>query len=49
MILHELIDYGTLKLIWWLLLGVLLLGVRVLPGLWCPQAMVLLFIHNQWC
>jgi cytochrome bd ubiquinol oxidase subunit II len=32
MILHELIDYGTLKLIWWLLLGVLLIGFAVTDG-----------------
>jgi len=32
MILYELIDYGTLKLIWWLLLGVLLIGFAVTDG-----------------
>ncbi len=32
MILHELIDYDTLKLIWWLLLGVLLIGFAVTDG-----------------
>ncbi|WP_417680087.1 cytochrome d ubiquinol oxidase subunit II [Roseibium sp.] len=32
MILHELIDYSTLKLIWWLLLGVLLIGFAVTDG-----------------
>ncbi|MEP3047524.1 MAG: cytochrome d ubiquinol oxidase subunit II [Roseibium sp.] len=32
MILHELIDYSTLKLIWWLLLGVLLIGFAVMDG-----------------
>ncbi|MBN9670151.1 cytochrome d ubiquinol oxidase subunit II [Roseibium aggregatum] len=32
MILHELIDYGTLKMIWWLLLGVLLIGFAATDG-----------------
>jgi cytochrome d ubiquinol oxidase subunit II len=32
MILYELIDYGTLKLIWWLLLGVLLIGFAATDG-----------------
>ena len=32
MILHELIDYSTLKMIWWLLLGVLLIGFAVTDG-----------------
>jgi cytochrome d ubiquinol oxidase subunit II len=32
MILYELIDYGTLKLVWWLLLGVLLIGFAVTDG-----------------
>ncbi|MBD1545331.1 cytochrome d ubiquinol oxidase subunit II [Roseibium aggregatum] len=32
MILHELIDYSTLKLIWWLLLGILLIGFAVTDG-----------------
>lgn len=32
MILHELIDYSTLKLIWWLLLGVLLIGFAATGG-----------------
>ena len=32
MILHELIDYSTLKLIWWLLLGVLLIGFAATDG-----------------
>ena len=32
MILHELIDYETLRLIWWLLLGVLLIGFAVTDG-----------------
>ncbi|MDQ0322725.1 cytochrome d ubiquinol oxidase subunit II [Pararhizobium capsulatum DSM 1112] len=32
MILHELIDYQTLRLIWWLLLGILLIGFAVTDG-----------------
>ena len=29
MILYELIDYQTLRIIWWLLLGILLIGFAV--------------------
>src|ERR1051325_9009457 len=32
MILFEFIDYDTLKLIWWVLLGVLLIGFAVADG-----------------
>ncbi|PWC28508.1 cytochrome d ubiquinol oxidase subunit II [Teichococcus aestuarii] len=32
MILHELLDYPTLRLIWWALLGVLLIGFAVADG-----------------
>ena len=32
MILHELLNYETLRLIWWLLLGVLLIGFAVMDG-----------------
>ena len=32
MILHELISYDTLRVIWWLLLGVLLIGFAVTDG-----------------
>ncbi|PSH68789.1 cytochrome d ubiquinol oxidase subunit II [Phyllobacterium brassicacearum] len=32
MILHQLIDYDTLRLIWWVLLGVLLIGFAVTDG-----------------
>lgn len=32
MILHELIDYETLRLIWWLLLGVLLIAFATTGG-----------------
>ncbi len=32
MILHELIDYTTLRIIWWVLLGVLLIGFALTDG-----------------
>ena len=32
MILHELIAYETLRLVWWLLLGILLIGFAVMDG-----------------
>lgn len=32
MILHELLNYDTLRLIWWVLLGVLLIGFAVMDG-----------------
>ncbi|WP_454856969.1 cytochrome d ubiquinol oxidase subunit II [Rhizobium binxianense] len=32
MILHELLDYETLRIIWWLLLGVLLIGFAATDG-----------------
>ncbi|MEC9468661.1 MAG: cytochrome d ubiquinol oxidase subunit II, partial [Pseudomonadota bacterium] len=32
MILYEMIDYSILKMIWWLLLGVLLIGFAVMDG-----------------
>jgi cytochrome d ubiquinol oxidase subunit II len=32
MILHELVSYDTLRLIWWALLGVLLVGFAVMDG-----------------
>lgn len=32
MVLHELLDYGTLRLIWWVLLGVLLIGFAATDG-----------------
>ncbi len=32
MILHEFIDYSTLKVIWWVLLGILLMGFAVTDG-----------------
>ena len=32
MILHMLLDYDTLRVIWWVLLGVLLVGFAVTDG-----------------
>lgn len=32
MILHTLIDYEILRVIWWLLLGVLLIGFAIMDG-----------------
>ena len=32
MILHELLNYDTLRVIWWLLLGILLIGFAVMDG-----------------
>ena len=32
MILHQLIDYEILRVIWWLLLGVVLIGFAVTGG-----------------
>ncbi len=32
MVLYELIDYQTLRVIWWILLGVLLIGFAVMDG-----------------
>lgn len=32
MILHELLNYDTLRVIWWLLLGILLVGFAVMDG-----------------
>jgi cytochrome d ubiquinol oxidase subunit II len=44
MILHELIDYETLRLIWWLLLGVLLIGFAVTDGFDLGVGMLLPFV-----
>ena len=32
MILHELLSYDVLRVIWWLLLGILLVGFAVTDG-----------------
>ena len=44
MILHDLIDYETLRLIWWLLLGVLLIGFAVMDGFDLGTATLLPFV-----
>lgn len=43
MILHTLIDYDTLRVIWWLLLGVLLIGFAVMDGFDLGVGMLLPF------
>ncbi|MCL6487129.1 MAG: cytochrome d ubiquinol oxidase subunit 2, partial [Janthinobacterium lividum] len=32
MILHDMISYETLRLIWWLLIGILLVGFAITDG-----------------
>lgn len=44
MILHDLIDYPTLRMIWWLLLGVLLIGFAVMDGFDLGAATLLPFV-----
>jgi cytochrome d ubiquinol oxidase subunit II len=44
MILHQLIDYETLRVIWWLLLGVLLIGFAVTDGLDVGTVSILTFV-----
>jgi cytochrome d ubiquinol oxidase subunit II len=44
MILHELIDYQTLRLIWWLLIGVLLIAFAVTDGFDLGVGMLLPFV-----
>jgi cytochrome d ubiquinol oxidase subunit II len=44
MILFELIDYGTLKVIWWALLGVLLIGFAATDGFDMGVATLLPFV-----
>lgn len=46
MILHELIDYETLRLIWWLLLGVLLIAFAVMDGFDLGTQTLLPFVAN---
>ncbi len=43
MVLHELISYETLRLVWWLLLGVLLVGFAVTDGFDLGVGMLLPF------
>lgn len=47
MILSELIDYGTLRLIWWVLLGVLLIGFAALDGFDLGVGMLLPFVGRS--
>ncbi|MBS0232173.1 MAG: cytochrome d ubiquinol oxidase subunit II [Proteobacteria bacterium] len=44
MILHQFIDYETLRIIWWLLLGVLLIGFAVTDGFDLGAATLLPFV-----
>lgn len=44
MILHQYIDYETLRIIWWLLLGVLLIGFAVMDGFDLGAAALLPFV-----
>lgn len=44
MILHQLIDYETLRIIWWLLLGLLLIGFAVMDGFDLGTAALLPFV-----
>ncbi|MFD1332768.1 cytochrome d ubiquinol oxidase subunit II [Methylopila musalis] len=44
MILHTLLDYETLRVIWWLLLGVLLIGFAVMDGFDLGTGMLLPFV-----
>lgn len=47
MILHELIDYETLRLIWWVLLGVLLIGFAVTDGFDLGVGILLPFVGHS--
>ncbi len=47
MILHELIDYQTLRLIWWVLLGVLLIGFAVTDGFDLGVGILLPFVGRD--
>ncbi len=44
MVLHTLIDYDTLRVIWWLLLGVLLIGFALMDGFDLGTGMLLPFV-----
>ncbi|MBP8029118.1 MAG: cytochrome d ubiquinol oxidase subunit II, partial [Giesbergeria sp.] len=43
MVLHEMLSYETLRLVWWLLLGVLLVAYAVMDGFDLGVAMLLPF------
>ncbi|WP_113448097.1 cytochrome d ubiquinol oxidase subunit II [Rhizobium cremeum] len=47
MILHTLIDYEILRVIWWLLLGVLLIGFAVMDGFDLGVATLLPFVGRE--
>ncbi len=47
MILHDLINYEVLRLIWWLLLGVLLIGFAVTDGFDLGVATLLPFVGGR--
>ena len=47
MILHDLIDYQTLRVIWWLLLGVLLIAFAVMDGFDLGSAILLPFVGHS--
>jgi cytochrome d ubiquinol oxidase subunit II len=47
MILYELVDYGTLKLIWWVLIGVLLIGFAMTDGFDLGVAALLPFVGRS--
>ncbi|MFT4012196.1 MAG: cytochrome d ubiquinol oxidase subunit II [Paracoccus sp. (in: a-proteobacteria)] len=47
MILHELIDYDTLRVIWWALLGVLLIGFAATDGFDLGVGMLLPFVGRN--
>lgn len=44
MILHELLNYDTLRLVWWLLIGVLLVGYAVTDGFDLGSGILLPFV-----
>ncbi|MBX3597768.1 MAG: cytochrome d ubiquinol oxidase subunit II [Rhizobiaceae bacterium] len=47
MILHDLIDYDTLRVIWWLLLGILLIAFAVMDGFDLGSAVLLPFVGKN--
>ncbi|MBI0026115.1 cytochrome d ubiquinol oxidase subunit II, partial [Bartonella sp. M0187] len=44
MILHDLISYDVLRIIWWLLLGIVLVGFAVMDGFDLGTGMLLPFV-----
>ncbi|MGS0756046.1 cytochrome d ubiquinol oxidase subunit II, partial [Roseateles sp. GG27B] len=46
MILHELLNYDTLRLIWWLLIGVLLVGFAITDGFDLGTGILLPFVAH---